>query len=59
MTMQDNGKPFNPLKYDKVKTFSELAEGGMGISIVKQLADNVSYASQNGDNIFTMHFKLD
>lgn len=57
--MKDNGKPFNPLSYDKKKEFRELAGGGMGIVLVKQIADKVAYTSQDGKNIFEMDYIID
>ncbi len=59
ITIQDNGIPFNPLQYNKQKEFSELAGGGMGITLVKQIADKTAYASHNGENVFKMYFKTD
>ncbi len=49
-------KVFNPLEYVSDKTFEELDDGGMGISMIKQAADNVSYEYKNGRNILTLDF---
>lgn len=56
ITVSDNGKPFNPLEYNKTKTFAELADGGMGISMAKQLAKEISYRYENSKNTLKMVF---
>ena len=56
VVFSDNGKVFNPLEYVSDKTFEELDDGGMGISMIKQVADNVSYEYKNGRNILTLDF---
>ena len=46
MTVQDEGKPFNPLDYDnlnKGKSLDEMTIGGQGIHLVKQIADRIDY----------------
>lgn len=53
----DNGKPFNPLaKEDADITLSadERDIGGLGIYMVKQTMDNVSYSHEEGKNILTL-----
>ena len=59
LTVADNGKPFNPLTYNKEKEFHELAQGGMGIGLVKQIADKTEYSFENGENIFKTYYTLD
>ena len=56
ITVSDNGKPFNPLEYNKTKTFEELASGGMGISMVKQLVREISYRYEKSENTLKMVF---
>ena len=46
MTVEDNGKPFNPLEYhnpNNGKSFDEMNIGGQGIHLVKQIADRIDY----------------
>ena len=57
MTFQDNGKPFDPLS-SKEQDISLGIEGrlagGWGIHIVKNSFDEVHYAFENGNNVFTI-----
>ncbi|GEM_PF-2320275 len=55
MTFQDNGIPFNPLNYETVPS-DVLQIGGLGISLVKQLADSISYDYADGQNRLSMLF---
>ena len=59
LTVADNGKPFNPLTYSKEKEFHELAQGGMGIGLIKQIADKTEYSFENGENTFKTYYTLD
>ena len=46
MTVEDNGKPFNPLEYNNPntgKSFDDMNIGGQGIHLVKQIADRIDY----------------
>jgi sigma-B regulation protein RsbU (phosphoserine phosphatase) len=53
----DDGISFNPLCEDsKEKEFEAYENGGMGISIVKNIATVTAYARQDGFNIFTLEF---
>lgn len=57
ITLEDSGKPFNPLeKGDPDITLSaeERPIGGLGIFLCKQLMDDMTYAFENGRNILTM-----
>ena len=55
----DDGVPFDPFStQSEVKEFEELDNGGMGIGLVKQLADNVQYKRENERNILTLEFNL-
>ena len=57
-----NGAAFDPLqKEDKyLEEYSEdMVEGGLGISIVKNLSDTVNYEFVNGKNVFTITKKID
>lgn len=46
MTVEDEGKPFNPLVYQNLnigKSLDERNIGGQGIHLVKQIADQIDY----------------
>jgi len=58
----DSGKPYNPLlKDDPDITLSaeEREIGGLGVFLVKNIMDNVSYRYEGGRNILTISKKLD
>lgn len=57
ITLEDSGKPFNPLeKSDPDITLSaeDRPIGGLGIFLCKQLMDDMTYAFENGRNKLTM-----
>lgn len=57
LQFEDEGKPFDPLaKEDPDVTLSaeERGIGGLGIYMVKQSMDDVSYRYENGKNILTI-----
>ena len=55
----DDGVPFNPLSSESPdKEFDEFDSGGMGIGLVKQLADKAEYRYENNMNILTIEFTL-
>ena len=55
----DDGVPFNPLSQEpQEKEFEDLEIGGMGIGLIKQIADNVEYRYENNMNILTLEFDL-
>ncbi|MDD2972842.1 MAG: ATP-binding protein [Lachnospiraceae bacterium] len=57
---EDEGKPFDPLQRadpDVTLGGEERKIGGLGIFMVKQSMDEVSYEYANGRNIFTMEKK--
>ncbi|MCH5213454.1 MAG: SpoIIE family protein phosphatase [Oscillospiraceae bacterium] len=55
----DDGVPFNPLSSElQDKEFEDFENGGMGIGLVKQLADKVNYRHENDMNILTLGFLL-
>ena len=41
-----------------IAAFEELDSGGMGISLVKSIADELSYRRNGGRNVLTMSFNL-
>jgi anti-sigma regulatory factor (Ser/Thr protein kinase) len=57
INIEDDGIPFNPL--EKIDPdFPENVEsaniGGLGILIIRELMDNVSYERRSGKNLLTM-----
>lgn len=53
----DHGKPFDPLAEESPDTESELdirQAGGLGIFLVRNTADGISYEYTNGQNILTI-----
>ena len=57
----DHGKPFDPLAQDDPDTSEEgllAREGGLGIFLVKESMDEVSYRYEGGANILTVIKKL-
>ena len=53
----DDGVPFDPLEKEDPDTSPEAIEqriGGLGIFMVKQMMDSVSYAYENGKNTLTI-----
>jgi anti-sigma regulatory factor (Ser/Thr protein kinase) len=57
MTFRDNGKPFNPLTLptpDTSLSVEERPAGGLGIHILKNSFDEVSYSFENGFNVLTL-----
>ena len=58
---RDRGKPFDPLaKKDADITLSaeDRQIGGLGIYMVKNSMDHVSYARENGENVLTIQKNL-
>jgi len=57
LTVQDDGRSFNPLLSHEPDTNSPLEErpvGGLGIHIVKKMMDNVRYEHRGDRNILTL-----
>ena len=57
----DGGKPFDPLAKEDADTSEEALfsrEGGLGILLVKESMDGVTYTYENGKNILTIEKKL-
>ena len=59
VTFTDDGKPFDPLAPREQKDFEELDEGGMGILLMKQSSDEISYRREDGKNVLTMDFRTE
>ncbi len=59
LTLVDKGKEFNPLKTNPKKVEDKNAqEGGLGILIVKNFADSISYNRINEKNILLIKKKI-
>lgn len=57
----DHGKPFDPLAKEEADTSADALMdriGGLGILLVKETMDEVSYSYENGKNILTILKKL-
>ena len=55
--ISDSGKPFDPTKKEEVDISLPVDErriGGLGIHLVRQLMDSVSYERKDGRNILTL-----
>jgi sigma-B regulation protein RsbU (phosphoserine phosphatase) len=53
-SVEDDGKPFNPLKFQSAQapaSIEEMKIGGQGIRLVKKLCDSLDYEYVNGKNI--------
>lgn len=53
VTIQDKGKPFDPLSVkspDMEKYFKEFKHGGLGIHIIKKIVDNIEYKASSNPN---------
>ncbi len=62
VTITDDGVPFNPLSVERPDTDLSLEDrevGGMGIHLVRNLVDDVSYQRRIGKNVMTMMQKLE
>ncbi|MCR5452894.1 MAG: ATP-binding protein [Lachnospiraceae bacterium] len=62
ISFSDSGIPFNPLTADDPDLTAELEDrqiGGLGIFLVKELMDEVSYEYEDGHNILTMKKALE
>ena len=53
-TLLDQGKPFNPLEYNKIDTTSEVNKrepGGLGIYFMKKITDHIFYERKGDYNV--------
>jgi len=58
---EDEGPPFNPLKQPSPKLNDRLEDrkiGGLGIHLVKNMADHLDYQRKENRNILTVCFKV-
>jgi phosphoserine phosphatase RsbU/P len=63
LTIIDAGAPFNPLTFPRKprpQTLEDAEPGGLGIQIMRDLADDLSYRHQDGHNLltFTVHWEV-
>lgn len=60
LVMTDEGVPYNPLEYKskKVEAGVEHRIGGLGVLLMRELLDDVSYERANGKNILHMEKRL-
>lgn len=58
VTIRDQGKPFNPLEHEITpeveKPLSERKIGGLGIFLIRQFIDEVSYRREGEENVLTL-----
>ncbi len=57
LQVEDDGKPFNPLEAPQPNLEAPIEErpiGGLGVFIVKSMADSFDYRRENGRNVVTM-----
>ena len=57
ITLRDNGGMFDPTRQAEVDTDAVTADrqvGGLGIALVRQIADDLSYNRKNGINELTI-----
>ena len=57
VTLEDDGAPFDPFAANPIdKPFEELDSGGMGINLIRSLAESTHYARTGDRNILTLTF---
>ena len=57
LRFSDDGRPYNPLSHVDPDTHAAIEDrpiGGLGLVVVKRLADRVSYSREGGRNILTL-----
>ncbi|MCK8601659.1 ATP-binding protein [Desulfoferrobacter suflitae] len=61
LCIQDWGKPFDPLARpdpDTTQGINERGVGGLGIHLVRRMADQVTYQREQGCNILNLYFQI-
>lgn len=56
LEFRDNGKPFNPLDHPPPDLDADIVDrpiGGLGIHLIRELSEAVSYARQRDYNVFS------
>ena len=57
LSLADDGKIYNPLSHVDPDTHASIEDrpiGGLGLVVVKRLADRVTYSRENGRNVLTL-----
>ncbi len=54
LEFRDSGEEFDPLRNEDPEFSEEPVFGGLGIYLVKNLADELSYRRENGENVLTV-----
>ena len=60
--VEDDGKPYDPLARPPVDTSLPLAEkpiGGLGVHLMRQFMDKLSYAREAGKNVLRMRKRIE
>ena len=58
--VRDGGRPFDPLSLDEPETGAQISDrevGGLGVFLVRKMADHVSYRRSDDQNILTLTFR--
>lgn len=61
ITLTDSGRPFDPLALPPPDITSDVGErrvGGLGIYLIREVTDSVTYARRNGKNILTIKKRI-
>ena len=61
-TINDGGRPFNPLEYDMVDTSLPAEErpiGGLGIHLIRNLAGELAYERKENRNVFCFSIEIE
>lgn len=61
ISVEDEGKPFNPIEFTGTETGKPLEEyehGGMGILLVKNLMHDMEYKRKHGKNLLVMKKRI-
>lgn len=59
LTVTDGGRAFNPFEAPEADTTLDAEQrgiGGLGIHLIRNLADKVTYRRENGQNMLTLFF---
>ena len=62
VAVEDDGKPYDPLARPPVDTSLPLAEkpiGGLGVHLMRQFMDELSYARETGKNVLRMRKRIE
>ena len=60
--VEDSGKPFDPAKLEAPELSDKIDErkiGGLGVFMVKEMVDEMSYESTNGRNRLSLKMKIE